>query len=593
MASKLPVELVCKVANAADPSVHFNLALACRYFHACLQGFLSHHKDCHARYRAASDILPGTIPLLFRDPIARYHVRALEFWCTRRTWDDWNVYHLYAEFRLKAQADHPPPRRPYDRFFFSEQEKDDLRDSFHDMLPRENEFSLYFAHESSGIEDGSDIKLKIILTCLCPRLKALRIVSSNQHFLEGLSFLITDIANANAEPTKPGGFWPEGLNSVETIAVGVPCASERLRASRPHTNAHGKLSLFRLPNLHSLYLNELNDDDFDNANEDFDEETNDSGYDSRFRLPPGCSNLRHLFLDDFASHLPMLTAMLKAASSLKRMAFSNSSIDNFDFDQLFTPASHLDSLAVWSTDVHGYRSNMCYPDEGLGPCCMVAMSDCMLCSHYDDAEDKRETLTEYFSSFAGRTGTLVFLEGGCFFPSSEDSYEEDIDFIDQALATLIKRGELDELKALSLQDLERRTKTDRIRFYRTIRAGKKAGIKVYTRTTPVAAHPDEGLLEGATEKDLETSPLRQSPRVQDIVLIPHLGMRHKGCDHCGACGDCYSWYSKELWDNRHAVMEEDSEGDDSEEEEEEEDGDDIKQEDDEGEREDQMNEEEE
>ncbi|KAI1342671.1 hypothetical protein F5Y15DRAFT_312050 [Xylariaceae sp. FL0016] len=574
MLLQLPTELVRAVAHAADPSDHLSLALTCRYTHACLQVILRYHKECCKLYRATSDVRPCTVLELLQDPIARFHVRTLEFWGMRRSWDDWKLYDLkwpplQAPDSPCYPVPDPPGRRPYDSHFFRPREIDEVRDILTGMLatPSQDIISKY----CTTIEDGHDAVLKVILMALCPRLNTVRLVQIEQEdntpFFQFLSYLIGNITDTYVRGQVPRVAWPKGLASIERAAVNID--------SMAHEGNHligtlptAVLSLFRLPSICSLYLSGLDSRMMDAEAEEGEEEEEDdddseSGfYNQEYGLTPGCSNVRQLFLDRSHCTLPLLEAILGASNKMEQIAFQHCEIDDFDFDQLLGAARYLHSLAVYSSSVHGYRSNMCYPDEGIGPCRMVAMSDCFLCSGYDDATDKLENLVNYFETFTGMSGSLVFLMGDSFFPSSEEAYEKDVDYVDHALSRLIKNGEFSNLKLLSLEDLELEHDTNRIRFHRTIRAGEKAGIKVCTRATPILDHPADDLLEGATEKELETSPYQHHPAVQEIVLLPHDGMSYdRGCSHCGACDRCYSWYRKELWDARQSQADGDSEED--------------------------------
>lgn len=192
--ASLPAELTTRVLHFLDPGSHINFALTCHLLNERSQAVLDRHADCHARYAATSDILPSTLPRLLlsgaRDYIALWHVRALEFWGSRRSWEDWQAYELDYPVSeedpdsVRKRVDDPWKdsfARPFGRFFFSQAELD----SFAEIM--KNELHLdegLVASYRAKLEGGDDSVLKGIAIGLCPRLQALRFVKSGARALE-------------------------------------------------------------------------------------------------------------------------------------------------------------------------------------------------------------------------------------------------------------------------------------------------------------------------------------------------------------------------------------------------------------------------
>ena len=94
----LSVELIFWIIDLIPQAAHLNFACTCKHIAACSSNVLQRHRKAYKQYRAASDLDPATIPTLLRstlgldDPIPAWHVRSLEVWRDRTSWDQWKTY---------------------------------------------------------------------------------------------------------------------------------------------------------------------------------------------------------------------------------------------------------------------------------------------------------------------------------------------------------------------------------------------------------------------------------------------------------------------------------------------------------------------
>lgn len=141
-----------------------------------------------------------------------------------------------------------------------------------------------------------------------------------------------------------------------------------------------------------------------------------------------------------------------------------------------------------------------------------------------------------------------------------DEHMEDDDEEAPAGSVSDEEGDTEEEKASGCDDEEHHT-TSTIylegidgtslqtkRWYRkTIEAGKKAGVAVYTRTTPAPREHRFPFPWPASDKELQTSPFYRHPDLNRYLLKPHDGLVMNGCGNCGWCSACLEVMDAAAW----------------------------------------------
>ena len=271
-------------------------------------------------------------------------------------------------------------------------------------------------------------------------------------------------------------------------------------------------------------------------------------------------------------------------------------------------------LTYGDVAVQGYRSQMFYPDEvWLPPICTVDVSDIMLCAPWTEGKggpgngldpdvDKvgrwgtsRSQLAEYISNTYG---------GGFIYDALVlvgDPTEEEADMIDEALATLVWNHHLDNesgndedqddfdnnnndtndetmveavsdeesnieaenedhksvgeegdvCRAIYLEGIDDTSPQTKRWYTKTIEAGRKAGIRVHTRTTPAPREHRLPFPWPASDKELQTSTFYGHSDLDRYLLKPHAGLVMNGCDNCGSCPSCLKVMTAESWAKVH------------------------------------------
>lgn len=117
-------------------------------------------------------------------------------------------------------------------------------------------------------------------------------------------------------------------------------------------------------------------------------------------------------------------------------------------------------------------------------------------------------------------------------------------------------------RALYLEGIDATSPRGRRWYTATIRAGREAGIRVHTRTTPAPREHASDLPWPASDKELQTSPLHGHPVLERYLLKPHAGLVMDDCGNCGleTCGACCKVMSAKAW-ARAREDEEEGEGD--------------------------------
>lgn len=431
-------------------------------------------------------------------------------------------------------------------------------------------FCIY--HNSWRTNQSTDSSLSPCITLLGDALRALQ---SNE----------TDTEGENAESS----LWPAGFSSLQNLSIGVES-----RAVRPKTEEDGTHDFYEFdvktlaplllfPHLEYLYVSDL---DFDDDGPDGDDEDEDDDPDHNvLGLPPGCSNIKTLFLDSTSPSRELLEPLLRAAANLEQFAFQRCDLHQFDFEELGQWVNpKLDRLVTYDCQVQGYRSAMYHLEDMSVPCKTVHLSDFLsvfgdekqIEKKLNDLQDffgpipfDRDTLytdrfnpAELLGQIGGmflwkQTDVIIWIGNARAFqwffareklfpnkPTNEECWE----ILDEAFANIISDGKMSECKAFNLMCIEQGS-NDKIAFQRTIKAGQEKGVPVYTRTTKLPRNFGSLLPVGATEDDLKDNPREDQSQTQEIYLHPFRGMV-RGCRNCGNCQSCFNVYPKQLWESR-------------------------------------------
>lgn len=186
----LPVELVIKIIDDIRPQDHFSFALTSKRLHQISDDVLRRHRQCHNALSTSSDLHPLTVPQLLEkfvfDAIAAWHIRDLEFWVLRRTWDQWVVEDPGAENSHSVPEEEPNPDVVVDAndpgratYLFTTTGFNE----FESCLLAQLGFSLPMNNGMrTQLLSGQEEPLKLLLLALAPRLRSLKIPGS---YLEG------------------------------------------------------------------------------------------------------------------------------------------------------------------------------------------------------------------------------------------------------------------------------------------------------------------------------------------------------------------------------------------------------------------------
>lgn len=232
-----PPELIEQIHSFTGPENHLNFALTCKRITESSQNILRRHQQAFAQYGVSSDLSPSTVPTLLRkvatDPIVAWNVHTFESWGSRSSWESWTPFLSFYrreqgiidedistidnedEANSDVDVDEGDEDAESDESEDGSEESGD--DESEDARSRESdseerdfdtstwnkrtdryfrreelESLIQYLREEIGISDsqaarawdeiqkGSDGILKVLLFCLCPRLKILRYASSGQ-----------------------------------------------------------------------------------------------------------------------------------------------------------------------------------------------------------------------------------------------------------------------------------------------------------------------------------------------------------------------------------------------------------------------------
>ncbi|KAJ4990601.1 hypothetical protein SVAN01_03832 [Stagonosporopsis vannaccii] len=602
--TNLSTELVCHIIDFLPPESHLDFACTSKRIAYCSSNILKRHQEAYSKYRIASDISPATIPTLLRsafgraDPILVWHVRSLEIWYDRTSWQDWKP--LCSDQQL-----HEEPTN-VDRIVWKWQEHEfeeyieGIEDQFDTMIDNGDETIRTEAHEQFG--DGLDGVLKMLLIAYCPRLRNIKFVSQKCHEKTTLGWLRRVIHGSNLY----GSHWPPGLCSIREICVGVESDTWMSQAPRDDDldpwgmSMHVFCSLLHLPRLISIYYNNLIRPD--------EEEDDDDATEWEEIMPFRSSTVKHIFLDD-CSDMPRLfrDALPEVFTALQAFTLRAGMIDGErieDADSLVkglcsSQSGSLHTLMLYGPftahQIHGYRCS-CYRNEELQDAhnlktVAINISDVELDCQYSlsgdfgnlSEDEQRKYFVKWFrdKAFPGSLERLIFWGEVGYFSHDQDRGKY-LDWLEDALIHVVEshrwlegwdsadEEEIDKLsttyesfychlKAVYLEDIERQYRYSNIRqegpfsekvyFQKLVEVGRQAGVEIHTLTSRAPRIHEHTFPTAPDKYDLQTGPWwEHRSKIEDWVFDVYKGRRvPPGCGKCGKCEQCLGQYSAELW----------------------------------------------
>ncbi|GKT55329.1 hypothetical protein ColTof3_02668 [Colletotrichum tofieldiae] len=199
--ASLPSELLIHIIDNVDPASHLDLACTCRAIAHCSVDVLRRHRAARDQWHVTSDLQPSSVPTLLReamrDPVVAWHVRSLEIWGPRSTWNAWRPFML----------------EPPDRF---------------DPNARPLQWSF---------DDGE-------------RVEYLRLLRDMLHLSED------DIKRSHN-----GGSWAPGFQALRDVAIGVNSGTWLDQENDVHHSPYLLASILLLPKIDSVYFHGLYDEE--------------------------------------------------------------------------------------------------------------------------------------------------------------------------------------------------------------------------------------------------------------------------------------------------------------------------------------------
>ncbi|EGU77875.1 hypothetical protein FOPG_14901 [Fusarium oxysporum f. sp. conglutinans race 2 54008] len=288
---RLSTELILQILEYGPTSTYLDVALTCTTLHHQCRNLLDLHREAHAKYRITLDLSPETVIDLLKDTtkarIERWHVRELEIWGSRQDWEDWRpwVPKLPGTCGL---ADGFPTRYGLDL--------QDMQRYIRTAL----ELWTFSDFDSEAIQwdlkAGQDGFLKLLLIATCPRLHSLRFVKRGLDPHTTLQWMREVIKDSRH--TEEGPHELQGFESLRDIAVGIETDQRLWNDISPRRDARDFAALFYIPNLESLYFNDLHY--IEDGNEDYQHFDVVDQYD----FPRGTSSVKHLFIDSASEFSP-------------------------------------------------------------------------------------------------------------------------------------------------------------------------------------------------------------------------------------------------------------------------------------------------
>ncbi|KAJ4315357.1 hypothetical protein N0V84_008433 [Fusarium piperis] len=541
----LSAELIFHIIDYVHPSSHLSLALSCTKLHRHSQAILDRHRAAHS---IASDLQPETVLELLRRAgpcsVELWHVRELEFWGNRSSWEEWRVWGVSMEGLIRL-VDAEPIKPNLQR--------DEILDLF-SMAKQwwdipEDEFDA----ARNELETGGDGFLKMLLIASCPRLHTIRFAKEKEYHMHTSHRWMTKAISWSMD----SGRWPPGFQSLRNVLIGVSTGVPAV----PGENEEYELrfgdfaAVLNLPGIHSVYIRDLYPD--------YEEEDEGQEMEEKYRLRPGSSTIQHIYIDCAQNLQEFYDPFLGVGKDLQSMTLrglDDTYCDDTDAipDALrkFCPETFRKMTFYRPGGLHGYRCGVYLPDATSDISGMrqlsVGIDDIDLLAMYDlGAGPSIEEYIDWWCQLMLPENIEVIMIWGA--TSNEwlnelDGDADVMDFADTAIAAMIKAGTYKNLKVLYLDDVERQTETqhEKACFQKSIAAGREMGVHVYTLTNREDGGYWREFPVAADRFDLKTGPFGERPASWKINRRDGV-WEDPGCEGCGECEECLRVYPEHVW----------------------------------------------
>jgi hypothetical protein len=582
LTTRLPPELVLRVFDSVDPATLVDLACSCKFLKRCSRDLLRKHRALHARYHIVTDVAPQTLTDVLRKSLAdhhlAWHVRELEFTCSRTQWSHWEG----------ANGTEGVDSLPPSDYAFTQDEQFNLLNQLREIFNFDEE-QIEKAH--TDLQHGNDAPLKLLLFGACPKIRSVKFArnvhlrgkctvesSMTEKSRSSLEYFHQAILNQLRTRSTA---WPAGLNSLQDLAIGVGTEDEPFFHPSPRLFA----DCMHLPHINSLYcfglwIEWVNIDEQDDDRGDW------------YEIAKGSSSIQHMFLDGAYGDYPPMRKIISGCKQLKSLTIAGSRLN--DVDAVVEAAGRcyqqsLETLMIYETeDLVEYRCRTFTPGamERLTSLrtIYVDASDVMLdalgdrdpdtecdcgCDEHEWISDHEEFI-EFFMEAAFPESMEVLILGT---QGLSELSEGDANLLDQGITTMIEFGRAAEcgneeedqaagnavkpaavfercfpnLKAIYLSSLDEKDYRNyppgrRKRWFsNAIAAGRKFGVDVHTRST--RGRPFH-------QVDFPKPPTWTSHNSaeEDLVFDVYTGKwEAPKCGNCGTCEDCLDQYDASVW----------------------------------------------
>ena len=572
----LSLEIILQIIDLVPPASHLDFACTCKHIAKSSSKVLHRHRNAYQQYRAASDLDPATVPTLLRsalslsDPIPAWHVRSLEIWRDRKSWKEWKIYSFLTPVHDDRES----------TITSCKLQDDEVMDYLDTLGHRLN--GDEYGRACTQAENGHDGILKMLLLAHCPRIESLKFITQTHDEDSCLHWLKTLISNCISCTSEylPDTVWPSGLASLRDVAIGVPSDTWMDNRSQD-PSSHLFVHLLRLPNITSIYYKDLCaelDDEHEYAKD----------------IPPRCSSVKHLFLDNCDTTASDLReALYRAPCSLLTASFRSGDTRLEHADHLASGFSEeqesLESLMFYDfgrdpyETIHGRGCRAYQPDEiensrlkqvsisveDIEILQWYLSTDVYYIKYQEDEEDPEDAFVRHTAEcypwsmesliLWGEAGTKNGFSGG-------DNLGR-IELFGRAIVKMLEDGAYPNLKAIYLEEIEHnKPLEERIKilnrwmylpipreprtelcFQDAVAAGKKRGVDVHTLTNRSQLMHDISFPEAPDKYALETGP-DFGKGDKNWVFNPYIGRRvRQGCKKCGFCENCKAEYSEDAW----------------------------------------------
>ena len=462
-------------------------------------------------------------------------MRSLEIWRDRTSWEEWEIYSFLTPVHDDSESTIISCK-------LQDDEVVDYLDTLGDRLNGDE-----YERACTQAESGHDGILKMLLLAHCPRIENLKFITQmheEDSCLHWLQRLISNCISCTSEYNTDIA-WPLGLASLRDVAIGVSSDTWMDNRSRD-PSSHIFVHLLRLPNVTSIYYKDL-------CNQRDDEDENVKN------IPPRCSSLKHLFLDNCDITGSVLReALYRAPCSLLTLSFRSGDTRLEHADHLVSGFSEeqesLETLMFYDfgrdpyKTIHGRECTAYEPDiidTSRLKQLSISVQDIEIldyslsnCVWYGEdgkgwgdrkhEEDEEDTFVRHAAEcYPGSIECLVLWgEAGTSGCLSERDGPKQIKLFDRAVVKMLEDGFYKNLKAIYLEEIEHNKPIEeRVSvgnrwmnlpiprepraepcFQDAVAAGKKYGVDVHTLTNRSQLLHDISFPEAPDKYALETGP---------------------------------------------------------------------------------------